>query len=49
MAKDVNFSLDQTRNTSTFQFFRESDRPRRIEDQVEELNNPDRAREEQEQ
>jgi hypothetical protein len=28
---------------------RESDRPRRIEDQEEELNNPDRAREEQEQ
>jgi len=40
MAEDVNFPLDQTRNTSTFQFLRESDRPRRIEDQVEELNNP---------
>ena len=49
MSKDVNFPLDQTRNTSTFQFLRESDRPRRIEDQEEELNNPDRAREEQEQ
>jgi hypothetical protein len=49
MAEDVNFPLDQTRNTSTFQFLRESDRPRRIEDQEEELNNPDRAREEQEQ
>ena len=49
MAKDVNFPLDQTRNTSTFQFLRESDRPRRIEDQEEELNIPDRAREEQEQ
>jgi hypothetical protein len=49
MAKDVNFSLDQTRNTSTFQFLRMSDRPRRIEDQEEELNNPDRGREEQEQ
>jgi hypothetical protein len=37
MAEDVNFPLDQTRNTSTFQFLREalreSDRPRRIEDQ----------------
>jgi len=49
MAEDVNFPLDQIRNTSTFQFFRESDRPRRIEDQKEELNDPDRAREEQEQ
>jgi hypothetical protein len=49
MAEDVNFPLDQTRNTSTFQFLQESDRPRRIEDQEEELNNPDRAREEQEQ
>ena len=49
MSKDVNFPLDQTRNTSTFQFLRESDRPRRIEDQEEELNNPDRAREEKEQ
>ena len=49
MAEDVNFPLDQTRNTSTFQFLRMSDRPRRIEDQEEELNNPDRAREEQEQ
>jgi hypothetical protein len=49
MAEDVNFPLDQTRNTSTFQFFRKSDKPRRIEDQEEELNNPDRAREEQEQ
>ena len=48
MAEDVNFPLDQTRNTSTFQFLQESDRPRRIEDQEEELNNPDRAREEQE-
>ena len=49
MAEDVNFPLDQTRNTSTFQFLRKSDKPRRIEDQEEELNNPDRAREEQEQ
>ena len=53
MAANVNFSLDQTRNTSTSQFLREalreSDRPRRIEDQEEKLNTPDRAREEQEQ
>ena len=49
MAEDINFPLDQIRNTSTFQFLRESDRPRRIEGQEEELNNPDRAREEQEQ
>jgi hypothetical protein len=49
MAKDVNFPLDQTRNTSTFQFLRESGRPRRIEDQEEKLNNFDLAREEQEQ
>ena len=49
MAEDVKFPLDQTRNTSTFQFLLKSDRPRRIEDQEEELNNPDRAREEQEQ
>jgi hypothetical protein len=53
MAEDAYFPLDQTRNTSTFQFLREvlreSDRPRRIKDQEEELNNPDRAREEQEQ
>ena len=49
MAEDINFPLDQVRNTSTFQFLRESDRPRQIEDQEEELNNPDRAREEQEQ
>ena len=49
MAEDVNFPLDQTRNTSKFQFLRESDRPRGIEDQEEELNNPDRGREEQEQ
>jgi hypothetical protein len=49
MAEDVNFSLDQTRNTSMFQFLRESDRPRRIEGQEEELNNPARAWEEQEQ
>jgi hypothetical protein len=37
MTADVNFPLDQTRNTSTSQFLREalqeSDRPRRIEDQ----------------
>ena len=42
MAEDVNFPLDQTRNTSTFQFLREalreSDRPRRIEDQEEKQN-----------
>ncbi len=53
MAEDVNFPLDQTRNTSAFQGLREASqqngRPRRIEDQEEELNNPDRAREEQEQ
>jgi hypothetical protein len=49
MAEDINFLIDQTRNTSMFQFLRESDRPRRIEDQEEGLNNPDRAREEQEQ
>lgn len=53
MAEDVNFPLDQTRNTSAFQGLREasqeSGRPRRIEDQKEDLNNPDRAREEQEQ
>jgi hypothetical protein len=53
MAEDVNFPLDQTRNTSAFQGLREasqeSTRPRRIEDQEEELNNPDRAGEEQEQ
>jgi hypothetical protein len=33
MIEDVNFPIDQTRNTSTFQFLQESDRPRRIEDQ----------------
>jgi hypothetical protein len=53
MAEDVNFPLDQTRNTSAFQGLREasqeSTRPRRLEDQEEELNNPDRAGEEQEQ
>ena len=49
MAEDVNFPLDQTRNTSKFQFLRESDRPRRIGDQEEEFNNPGQAREEQEQ
>jgi hypothetical protein len=49
MAKDVNFSLDQTRNTSTFHFLRESGKPRRIEDHKKELNRPGRAREEQEQ
>ena len=53
MAEDVNFPLDQTRNTSAFQGLREasqeSGRPRRIEDQEEDLNNPDRAREGQEQ
>ena len=42
MAEDVNFHLDQTRNTSTFQFLREalreSDRPRRIEDQEAKQN-----------
>ena len=48
MAEDVNFPLDQTQNTSTFQFLRESDRPRRIADQEEEVNNPDRARDDQE-
>ena len=44
MAEDVNFPLDQTRNTSTFQFLREalreSDRPRRIEDQGEQEQQP---------
>lgn len=53
MAEDVNFPLDQTRNTSAFQGLREasqeSGRPRRIEDQGEELDNPDQAREGQEQ
>ena len=49
MVEDINFPEDQTRNTSMFKFLRDSDRPRRIEDQEEELNNPDRAREEQEQ
>jgi hypothetical protein len=53
MAEDVNFPLDQTRNTSAFQGLREasqeSGRPRRIEDQEEELDSPDRAREGQEQ
>jgi hypothetical protein len=53
MAEDVNFPLDQTRNTSALQGFREASqeigRPRRIEDQKEDLNNPDRAREGQEQ
>ena len=49
MVEDVSFPLDQTRNTSKFQFLRDSDRPRRIEGQEEELNNPERAREEQEQ
>ncbi len=53
MAEDVNFPLDQTRNTSAFQGLREasqeSGRPRRIDDQQEELNNPDRAQEGQEQ
>jgi hypothetical protein len=53
MSEDVNFPSDQTRNTSTFQFLREVlkefDRPRRIEDQKEELNNPYRAQAEQEQ
>jgi hypothetical protein len=51
MDEDVNFPINQTLNTSTFQVFREalqeSDRPRRIVDQEEELNNLDRAREEQ--
>ena len=38
MAEDVNFPLDQTRNTSTFQFLLKSDRPRRIEDQEAKQN-----------
>jgi hypothetical protein len=53
MAEDINFPLDQTQNTSKFQYLREvlreSDRPRRIEDQEGELNNPNQAWEEQEQ
>ena len=53
MAEDVNFPLDQTRNTSAFQGLREasqeSGKPRRIEDQKDELNKPDQAREKQEQ
>ena len=53
MAEDVNFPLDQTRNTSTVEFLREalreSGRPRGIEDQEKELNNPDRFREVQKQ
>jgi hypothetical protein len=53
MAEDVNFPLDQSRNTSTIEFLREalreSGRPRGIEDQEKELNNPDRFREEQKQ
>lgn len=53
MAEDVNFPLDQTRNTSAFQGLREasqeSGRPRRIEDQEEDLNNPEQTREGQEQ
>ena len=52
MAEDVNFPLDQTPNTSAFQGLREASRetgrPRRIEDQKEDLNNPERAREGQE-
>ena len=38
MTADVNFPLDQTRNTSTFQFLLKSDRPRRIEDQEAKQN-----------
>ena len=53
MAEDVNFPLDQTRNTSAFQGLREvsqeAGRPRRVEDQREELTEPDQAAEEQEQ
>ena len=49
MAEDINFPIDKTRNTGMFQFLRESDRPGRIEDQEEGLNNPDRTWEEQEQ
>ncbi|MBC8286215.1 MAG: hypothetical protein H8E42_01940 [Nitrospinae bacterium] len=53
MAEDVNFPLDQTRSTSAFQGLREasqeSGRPRRVEDQKEDLKNPDKAQEEQEQ
>lgn len=49
MAEDVNFPLDQTRNTSAFQGLRENaevaGRPRQIEDQEEELRGPDEARE----
>ena len=39
MAEDVNFLLDQTRNTRTFQFLRESYRPRRIEGQEQQSVN----------
>jgi hypothetical protein len=53
MAEDVNFPLDQTRNTSTVEFvreaLRESGRPKGIEGQEKELNNPDRFREQQKQ
>lgn len=53
MAEDVNFPLDQTRNTSAFQGLREisqeNTRPRRTEEQREELNDPEQAAEEQNQ
>ncbi len=55
MAEDVNFPLDQTRNTSAFQGLREVTQDasilrRRIEDeQQEELNNPEQAQGETEQ
>ncbi|MZH02946.1 MAG: hypothetical protein F3745_06015 [Nitrospinae bacterium] len=53
MAEDVNFPLDQTRNTSAFQGLREisqeTTRPRRTEEEREELNEPEQAAEEQEQ
>jgi hypothetical protein len=38
MVEDVNFPLDQARNTSTFQFLLKSDRPRRIEDKEAKQN-----------
>lgn len=51
MAEDVNFPLDQSRSTSSFQGLQEASqeagRPRRIEDQKEDLNKPDQAQEEQ--
>lgn len=51
MAEDVNFPLDQGRSSSAFQLLREvaqeTGRPRRIEDQKDELKKADQAQEEQ--